>query len=282
MFEREFGSTGVDVPVVGQGTWRMGENPKRFGDEARALRSGVELGMVHIDTAEMYGSGRTEEFVGAAIAGIRDRVFLASKVLPSNASYRGTIEACERSLTRLRVDHLDLYMLHWRSRVPIGETMSALEDLADAGKTRFFGVSNFEVDDLREAQRALTRHRIACNQVAYHLDARGIELNVVPYCQEQGIAVVGYSPFGSGSFPARGDQVRALKEVAARHGKSPRQVALNFLTRLPGTFTIPKAGNRSHVEENAGSVGWELAPEDLAALEKAFPRPSREVPLTMI
>ncbi len=173
-------------------------------------------------------------------------------------------------------------MLHWPSRYPIEETMRALEDLVDAGKVRFIGVSNFEVSELREAQRALTRASIASNQVAYHLKARGIELKLIPYCREQGIAVVAYSPFGSGSFPSRGEQGRVLAEIAARRGKTPRQVALNFLTRFPGTFTIPKAADSSHVRENAEAVGWELAAEDIADLNRAFPAPEREEPLTMI
>jgi diketogulonate reductase-like aldo/keto reductase len=282
MIDRDFGATGTALPVIGQGTWRLGENAGKSGEESRALRLGVELGMAHIDTAEMYGSGMTEEFVGAAIDGIRDKVFLASKVLPSNASYKGTIDACDRTLMRLRVDYLDLYMLHWPSRHPIEETMAALEDLVDEGKTRYIGVSNFEVDEMRRAQRALTRQPLASNQVAYHLKARGIELKLIPYCQEQGIAVVGYSPFGSGSFPSRGEQGRVLNDIASRCGKTPRQVALNFLTRLPGTFTIPKAGIASHVRENAGAADWELSPGDVSALNRAFPAPDHDVPLTII
>ncbi len=282
MIVREFGSTGELIPVVGQGTWRLGESRQRAAEEVRALRLGIELGMTHVDTAEMYGDGAAEEFLGAALRGLREKVFLASKVLPSNASYAGTIAACERSLTRLRADHLDLYMLHWPSRHPVEETMRALEDLVQSGKVRFIGVSNFEVSELRQAQRALTREKIASNQVAYHLKARGIELKLLPYCREQGIAVVGYSPFGSGSFPSRGEQGRVLAEIAARQGKTPRQVALNFLTRLPGCFAIPKGSSAAHARENAASVGWELAPEDIGRLDRTFPPPAREEPLTII
>ena len=219
--------------MVGQGTWGMGETPSRAAEEIAALRLGIELGMTHIDTAEMYGNGGAEELVGRAIAGIRAQVFLASKVLPSNASYSGTLKACERSLKRLGTDWLDLYLLHWWSeRHPIRETMRAMEELVRAGKVRFIGVSNLDVRQLQLAEQALTRERIACNQVCYHMKARGIEFSLIPYCHNRHIAVVGYSPFGSGKFvPERSQGGRVLAEIGARHGKSTRQVAIRFLTR---------------------------------------------------
>ena len=284
MLEREFGQTGVWVPVIGQGTWEIGEHVKHERREIEALQLGLDLGMTHIDTAEMYGSGRAEALVGRAIAGRRHEVFLASKVLPSNASYQGTLRACERSLTRLQTDYLDLYLLHWWSDAhPVEETMRAMEDLVQAGKVRFVGVSNFTINELQRAQRALTRERMACNQVCYHVRSRGIEFSLLPHCQREGIAVVGYSPFGQGNFPSsRSRQARALAEVGSRYERTARQVALRFLVRAEGVFTIPKAGRAEHVRENAGSLGWDLSGEDLAAIDKVCPPPRRERPLDMI
>jgi diketogulonate reductase-like aldo/keto reductase len=284
MLTREFDRTGIQVPIIGQGTWRMGERPSRERQEIEALRLGVDLGLTHIDTAEIYGNGRTEELVGKAIAGRRHEVFLVSKVSPEHASYAGTIRACEQSLRRLRTDYLDLYLIHWWSdRYPIEETLRAMEDLVAAGKIRFIGVSNFTVEQMERAARALTRERIVCNQVCYHLKARQIEYRILPYCEERGIAVVGYSPFGSGDFPSpRSRGGRALAEIGAKYGKTPHQVALNFLTRRPGVFTIPKASRPEHVRENAEAVGWTLAPEDLAVLDAVFPPPTRERPLPII
>lgn len=247
---------------------------------AEALRLGLDLGMAHVDCAEMYNN---EEFVGEALAGRRDEVFLASKVLPSNASRAGTLRACEQTLRRLRTDHLDLYLLHWRGSIPLAETMAALEDLVDRGLTRFIGVSNFDVAELEEAAGALTRHRLACNQVLYHLGDRGIERRLIPWCAQRGIAVVAYSPFGHTEFPPpRSAGGRVLANIAERQGRTPRQVVLNFLTRWPGVFTIPKSGNPSHVRENAGGVGWQMSPQDLAAIDQAFPAPDRDVPLGML
>lgn len=284
MLMRQLDRTGVWISVIGQGTWRMGERAARQREEIEALRLGLDLGLTHIDTAEIYGNGRTEELVGMAIAGRRHEVFLASKVSPEHASYQGTIRACERSLRRLRTDYLDLYLVHWWSdRHPIEETMRAMEDLVAAGKIRMIGVSNFTVEQLERAQRALTRERIVCNQVCYHMKARQIEFRLLPYCEERGIAVVGYSPFGSGDFPSpRSRGGRVLAEIAAKYGKTPHQVVLNFLARRPSLFTIPKASRPEHVRENAAAVGWTLAPEDLAALDDAFPPPTRDGPLPMI
>ena len=283
MTRRTFGWTGVQVPPIGQGTWEIEGSAEAERRAADALRTGLDLGLTHIDTAEMYGGGRAEEITGKAIAGRRDDVFLVSKVLPSNASYDGTLRACDRSLGRLGTDRLDLYLLHWESSEPIGETMRAMERLIDEGKIRYAGVSNFDVAHLKAAQAALHNHKLASNQVLYHLKERGIERRLIPYCQSQGIAVVAYTPFGRGAFP-RADSPggKVLAQVAALHGKTVRQVILNFLTRLEGVFTIPKAGKPEHTRENAGGAGWDLTAEDIAAIDAAFPAPSRDVPLAML
>src|SRR5450759_3996404 len=201
MTQRPFGWTGVRVPVIGQGTWMIEGSADVERRSIDALRAGIDLGLTHIDTAEMYGNGRAEELVGEAIAGRRQEVFLVSKVLPSNASYDGTLRACERSLRRLGTDRLDLYLLHWESEHPIGETMRAMQRLIDEGQIRFAGVSNFDVDQVRAAQSALRNHKLAADQVLYHLGERGIERKLIPYCQQQGIALVGYTPFGRAKFP---------------------------------------------------------------------------------
>ena len=232
MTRRAFGWTGVEVPVDRARDVEHRRQPRKERRAVEALRAGLDLGMTHIDTAEMYGSGRAEELVAEAIAGRREEVFLVSKVLPSNASYKGTIAACEHSLARLKTKHLDLYLLHWRGRYPLTETMRAMEELVAAGKVRFIGVSNFDVADVQEAQAALQRERLAANQVLYHLQERGIERKLIPYCKSQQIAVVGYSPFGHDRFPSpRSAGGRVLEEIGKRHGRTPRQVALNFLTR---------------------------------------------------
>ena len=248
-----------------------------------ALRAGIDLGLTHIDTAEMYGDGRAEELVGQAIAGRRDDIFLVSKVLPSHASYEGTLRACEQSLARLGTDHLDLYLLHWESRYPIGETMRAMERLIEQKQIRFAGVSNFDVAQVEAAQAAMRHHRLTANQVLYHMRERGIERKLSPYCHQHGIAVVGYTPFGRAAFPsAKSDGGKVLDAVARRNGRTVRQVILNFLTRLPNTFTIPKASSVEHTKENAGGAGWTLPAEDVRAIDRAFPAPDRDVPLAML
>jgi len=262
---RPFGPTGVPVAVIGQGTWRMGEDTARRRDEVAALRLGIELGMTHIDTAEMYGDGGAERVVAEAIAGRRDHVFLASKVLPSNASCAGTIRACEASLRRLRTDHLDLYLLRWWSEGhPVEETMRAMAELAKRGLTRLVGVSNFDVSQLRRAQAALGGLPLACNQVLYHLRDRAIERDVLPYCERAHVALVGYTPLARGGY-MRG----AVADVARRHGRTPRQVALHFLTRRLALFTIPKASHPAHVRENAGALDFTLTPAELRAIDGA-------------
>ena len=257
----------------------------------KTLQMGLELGMTHIDTAEMYGNGRAEELVGEAIAAVkREDVFLVSKVLPSNASFERTIRSCRQSLRRLNTDYLDLYLLHWPSGShAIGETMHAMERLVSDGLVRYIGVSNFGVEELKEAERALRNERIACNQVLHHLGYRGIENSILPYCAKQEIAVVGYSPFGHNgglfSSPSQSNsKLRLLEDIAKRHGKTPRQVALNFLTSFhpSNIFTIPKASNPNHVRENSESVGWDLTEDEIASINKAFPVPDNDGPLEMI
>ena len=280
---RSLGWTNVAVPVVGQGTWMIEGAAESERRAMETLRLGLDLGMTHIDTAEMYGHGRAEELVGQAIAGRRDQVFLASKVLPQNASFEGTLKACERSLQRLQTSWLDLYMLHWPGSHPIRETMRAMEKLVAEGRVRYIGVSNFDVAALQAAEAALTSERIACNQVLYHLADRGIERRLLPYCASREIAVVAYSPFGHGQFPApRTPGGRVIGEIAAKHNRTPRQVVLNFLTRNPGVITIPKTARPERVRENAVGTGWDLHPDDLAAIDRAFPAPSRDTPLGML
>jgi diketogulonate reductase-like aldo/keto reductase len=271
---RPFGPTGVDIAVVGQGTWYIEQADRT--EAVAALRAGLDAGMTHIDTAELYGSGEAEEIVSEALAGRRDEAFIVSKVLPQNASRKGTVAACEASLRRLQTDRLDCYLLHWRGRHPLADTIAALESLKTAGKIRSWGVSNFDADDLDEAEAIAGPGRIACNQVLYHLGQRGIEHAVVPWCEAHGVAVVGYSPFGHRSFPSpAGAGGRALAEVAARHGATPRQVALAFLVRRPSLFTIPKASDPAHARENAGAGDIVLTETDIAAIDRAFPAGKR-------
>ena len=235
--------------------------------------------MTHIDTAEMYEGA--EAIVAEAIAGRRAQVFLVSKVLPSNASRSGTIAACERSLSRLRTDHLDCYLLHWPGRYRLEDTIGAFESLVQQGKIRSWGLSNFDVDGLEAAERI--GGGIACNQVLYHLQERAIEHAVLPWCDARGVSVVAYSPFGSGDFPAPDSTGgRVLRRVADAHGATPRQVALRFLLRSPGVFVIPKASGLAHVEENAGAYGLTLTATELFELDAAFPRGKRPATLPML
>jgi diketogulonate reductase-like aldo/keto reductase len=243
----------------------MGENPARRRAEASALRLGIELGLTHIDTAEMYGEGGAEKVVAQAIAGQRDRVFLVSKVLPSNASRTGTIRACEASLRRLRTDRLDVYLLHWWSdRHPIQETMGAMTELVRRGLTRFVGVSNLDVSQMRRAQAALGDIPLVCNQVLYHLRDREIETDVLRHCERKRLAVVGYTPLARGGY-MRG----VVADIARRRARTPRQVALAFLTRRPALFTIPKAADPAHVRENAGALDLTLTREEMRAIDAA-------------
>ena len=274
MTRRPFGATGVDVPVVGQGTWNLEHDDRRSA--LAALRRGLDAGMTHIDTAEMYGDGAVEELVGEAIAGRRDEVFLATKVLPRNATYDGVLAACARSLRRLRTDRLDLYLLHWPGRHPLQGTIDAFARLVDEGKIRFFGVSNFDADECARAAALAGPGRLACNQVLYHLDERAIEHAVLPWCAAHDVAVVGYSPFGSGDFPAASSAGgRVLASIARARGVTARQVALAFLLRDPHTFTIPKAGRAAHALDNAAGGDLMLAADEVRRLDAAFPRGRR-------
>ena len=282
MEHRPFGSTKREVGIIGQGTWYL-----EHGDAERAIgavRRGLDLGMTHVDTAEMYGSGAAEKLVGEAIAGRRDEVFLVSKVLPHNASRNGTIAACERSLKRLKTDRLDCYLLHWRGSHPLSDTVAALERLRADGKILSWGVSNFDVDDLDEVSRVAGTSKPACNQVLYHLRERAIENAVIPWCEENGVAVVAYSPFGHvGGFPEpHSAGGRVLKAIAARQDSTPRQVALRFLTRRAALFAIPKASNPEHAEDNAGAGALHLSDTELAQIDAAFPLDSRPRPLPML
>jgi diketogulonate reductase-like aldo/keto reductase len=267
---RPFGPTKRSVPAIGQGTWNLERASKK--DAVAALRRGLDLGMTHIDTAEMYGSGESEEYVAEAIAGRRDEVFLVSKVLPTNASRKGTIKACEQSLKRLKVERLDCYLLHWRGSYPLADTIAAFEELAGGGKIASWGVSNFDADDLEEALAIAGPGKIACNQVLYHLNERAIEHAVLPWCEAHGVALVGYTPFGN-RFPAPSSAGgRVLTDIAAAHKATPRQVALAFLARRPSLFAIPKASSTAHTEENAGAGKLRLTQAELARIDAAFPR----------
>lgn len=270
MQSRPFGTTRRQVAVIGQGSWQI--ETAREADAVGALRAGLDLGMTHIDTAEMYGDGAAERVIAAAIGGRRDEVFLVSKVLPSNASARGTIKACERSLRNLGTDRLDCYLLHWRGRYPLTETIAAFESLRRDGKILSWGVSNFDVDDLEEA--TAIGGPPACNQVLYHLGERAVEHAVIPWCAAHGTAVVAYTPLGKSAAMHEGGSAdaRALQQIAARHGATPRQVALRFLLRHESVFAIPKAARGAHVAENAAAAALELSAADCAAIEAAFGR----------
>jgi diketogulonate reductase-like aldo/keto reductase len=278
--QKKFGTNGPDVSVIGQGTWYLDRGDRKSA--VAALRRGIETGMTHIDTAEMYGDA--ELVIADAIAGLpREKLFLVSKVLPSNASRRGTITACERSLKRLKTDHLDCYLLHWRGSYPFQETVAAFDDLVAAGKIRSWGVSNFDADDLDELLHVAGNGKIACNQVLYHLQERAIEHGVIPWCERNGVAVVAYSPFGHDEFPSpRSKGGEVLQSIAHAHKATPRQVALAFLTRTPSVLAIPKASSADHAGENAGAGDLKLSAADIAALDTAFPRGPRPRSLPML
>jgi diketogulonate reductase-like aldo/keto reductase len=266
-----FGAAAPAVPAIGQGSWNLPLRGAGADEAKRALRRGVELGLTHIDTAEMYGDGGSERLIGEAIRDLpRAALFIVSKVMPSNASYAGTISACEASLQRLGCDYLDCFLLHWRGGIPLAETMRAMEQLVADGKIRSLGVSNFDVDDLREAQALLEREPLACNQVLYHLNERTIEAHELPHCRATGVAIVGYTPFGRGDYEDQPGNA-ALERIAGKHGATARQVILAFLTRDPIAFAIPKAARVAHVAENAAAGDLVLDAEDIAAIDEAFP-----------
>lgn len=280
MRENVLSWTNQKLPLIGQGTWMLEQAERRRAVET--IQTGIDAGMSVIDTAEMYGDGKVEEIVGEAIAGRRERVFLISKVLPVNASFDGTRRACERSLKRLRTDHIDLYLLHWPGAVPIGETIRAMEALIAQQQIRYMGVSNFDLGDLRGALKAVRNERLACNQVLYHLRDRGIERRLVPLCEKHQIGIMGYSPFGHGEFPAAASpEGGVLAEIGARHSATPRQVALAFLIRN-GIFTIPKSRDASRMRENAAAADLKLTAEDREKIERAFPLPESDTPIGVI
>ncbi len=281
MRRRWFGSTGREVPVIGFGTWYLEHAPRAAA--VLAIRRALDRGSSHVDTAELYGSGAAEEVIGEAIAGRRDEVFLVSKVMPQNASRAGVLQACERSLARLRTDRLDCYLLHWRGPHPLIETIAGFEELRHKGKIASWGVSNFDVRDLEEALGLAGEGKIACNQVLYHLLERRIEHRVLPWCEEHGVAIVGYSPFGHNRFPEpHSAGGRVLTEIAGAHKATPRQVALSFLTRRAPLFTIPKASSAEHAIENADAGDLLLSAEELARIDSAFPAGSRGRELPML
>ena len=269
---------GVVVPALGLGTWHMGEDPRQAGQEVEALRHGLDEGLTLIDSAEMYAEGGAEEIVGEAIAGRRDEVFLVSKVCPWNASREGTIAACERSLARMRTDRLDLYLLHWRGEHPLAETVEAFETLQEAGKIGAWGVSNFDLADMEELMEVPGGGNCVANQVLYNLSRRGVEYDLLPWCQHRGIAVMAYSPIEQGSL-ARNE---TLIHIAKAYQATPAQVALAFLLERDGVIAIPKSSHPQRVTENREAADLDLTDEDLDALDAAFPPPTRPTPLEMI
>ena len=272
--------SGTPVSRLGQGAWRIGEDRRKRAEELLALNVGLDLGLNLIDTAEMYGNGLSEELIAGVITGRREQVYLVSKVLPENASRRGTIAACERSLKRLQTDYLDLYLLHWRGSVPLQETLEAFTALRERGSIRHFGVSNFDVADLEEAATLPGGQDVATNQVLYNLEQRGIEWDLLPWCRERALPLVAYSPLGSDSHRLRRHPV--LKAVAARRGATPARVALAWLLRQPDVVVIPKASSEAHMRDNHAALELELKAEELAELDRTFPPPKRAAPLAMI
>ncbi|MBB3607509.1 aldo/keto reductase [Rhizobium sp. BK602] len=270
--------SGVTVPVLGQGTWNMGENAARAKDEIASLKAGIDLGMTLLDTAEMYADGGSEQIVGKAVEGRRDEVFLVSKVYPHNASRRGTIEACERSLKRMQTDRIDLYLLHWRGGHPLAETVAAFESLKAAGKIGAWGVSNFDVDDMGELLAVPDGGNVAVNQVLYNLARRGIEYDLLPWCQARNIPIMAYSPIEQGRLLHHPDLIHIAKTYQA----TPAQVALAFLLERDGVIAIPKTSNPQRIAENRDAVSLDISDEDWATLDTAFPPPSRKKSLEML
>jgi diketogulonate reductase-like aldo/keto reductase len=269
---------GSPIPVIGQGTWRMGERAHERRAEADALRAGIDLGLTLIDTAEMYGNGGAEEVTGDAIAGRRDAVYLVTKVLPQNASRAGTIKACELSLKRLRTDHVDLYLLHWRGSHPLAETLAAFQDLQRQGKITSFGVSNFDPADMTEWLALAGATATQTNQVLYNVTARGIEFDLLPLQAERRIPVMSYCPLAQGDLGA----VAALQSVAQRHGATLAQILLAWVIRHPHVFAVPKSRNVARLKENAAAADITLTPQDLAEIDAAFPPPKQARPLEMV
>jgi len=274
--------SGSNIPVLGQGTWGMGEDHTKRQAEVAALRLGLDVGMALIDTAEMYGEGGAEEVIAEAIAGRRPDVFLVSKVYPHNATRTGAVEACERSLRRLKTEYLDLYLLHWRGAAPLTETFDAFRSLKRAGKIRDYGVSNFDHDDMAESSNIPGGDEIVTDQVLYNLARRGIEWDLLPWCRERAISIMAYSPIDR-SRSTRGGMLGNphLKSIASRHGATPAQVALAWLLQQENVIVIPKAGQEPHVRENRAALDLRLTDEDLADLDHAFPPPRKKTALEM-
>ncbi|MBI3516585.1 MAG: aldo/keto reductase [Proteobacteria bacterium] len=270
--------SGATVPALGQGTWHMGEQVRRRADEVAALKLGLELGMTLIDTAEMYGEGGAEAVVGEAIKGRRDQVFVVSKVYPHNASRKGAVAACERSLKRLKTDALDLYLLHWRGSVPLAETLEAFQALVAAGKIRHWGVSNFDPADMTELRKLRSGVECATNQVLYNLTRRGIEWSLLPASRRHTMPIMAYTPLEQGRLAAK----PALKQLAQRHDATPSQIALAWVLQQDGVIAIPKATDPGHVRDNRAAGDIVLSKEDLAELDRAFPPPKGETPLAML
>jgi diketogulonate reductase-like aldo/keto reductase len=279
MHKRPFGPLGIDVPVIGLGTWHLDEADPAAAEAA--LRAGLDLGMLHIDTAEYYGAA-VEALVGRVIAARRQQVFLVSKIMPHDATRRGTVTTCEKDLKRLGTDYLDCYLIHWPGSHPLEDSIDGLEELHASGKIRAWGVSNFDEPLLAKVLKIAGPGRLACNQVLYHLQQRTIEHLVVPWCEAHGVAVVGYTPFGEGQFPPAGQSGQLLASLAAKHGGTPRQVALAFLTRRDSVFAIPKSSSADHVRENAGAAALKLDESELAALDRAFPLGPRRRGVAML
>ncbi len=270
--------TGAAIPALGQGTWQMAEDTSRRSQEVNALRLGLELGMTLIDTAEMYGEGAAEELVAEAIAGRRDEAFLVSKVYPHHASRAGVVQACERSLKRLRTDRLDLYLLHWRGSVPLEDTVAGFEELRRSGKIRHWGVSNFDTSDMEELARVTNGTNCATNQVLYNVTRRGPEFDLIPWMAAHRMPLMAYSPIEQGRLPQSG----ALKAIADKHRASAFQIALAWLLQQPGVIAIPKAGRPDHVRDNHRALQIKLSPEELKAIDAHFLPPGRKRPLEMI
>ena len=270
---------GTSVPALGQGTWHMGEGRESAEKEAAALRLGLELGMTLIDTAEMYGEGGAERVIARAITGRRDSVFLVSKVYPHNASRRGVPAACERSRQRLGTDVIDLYLLHWRGSIPLAETVEAFEALRQEGKIRYWGVSNFDLDDMAEVAALPHGGDCATNQVLYNPNTRGIEFDLLPWCEQHRMPIMAYSPVGQGGSLLKS---RALGEVARRHGATPAQIAIAWSLRRPGVICIPKSSDTEHVQQNAAAADIQLTADDLAQIDAAHPPPQRKQSLGML
>jgi diketogulonate reductase-like aldo/keto reductase len=269
--------SGQSMPVFGLGTWRMGERAAARKDEADVLRHGLDRGITLIDTAEMYGEGGAEEVVSDAVAGRRDEVFIVSKVYPHNASRQGVKQACERSLKRLRTDRIDVYLLHWRGNIPLADTVAGFEELRKSGKIVSWGVSNLGVSDMEELAGIPGGENCTVNQVLYNLDERGLEFDLLPSCRRRQVPLMAYSPLFQGALGGK----KALAEVAKRHGKSPAQIALAWCLRHPDVVVIPKTAKKARVDENLAALDIKLSADDLAALDRGFPPPTKATPLSV-